>query len=353
MPPPKFKLDILAEIRRNNKPSNGNKFIKDIKQPIKLTLDLAKQPKKPTKEQVAAISNRLVKHYTIELETLGKVLVAPYSVTFCPGVFRRKRRNSDWSLQQLFALDFDDNTPPETIIERSYELGLIPNIVYTSFSDTPEHRKFRVIYACNIATMDRDKVARIQKSLLLCFPEADKACKDPARLYFGGKELIHSDYETLNSVNGIREIVEPYMVEQENKVQAYRRAMPKDYTPSRSFKTIRQKVRILDDFMNLKRVRYIDLFGLLTNLRYIPNGLAMAKAVMHEYNREIRVDPYTDNHMNLLAWIASKEYLPTALENFSNYEEDWAYANLLNVPAEDRNEDTRNDDFFKSFKQTY
>lgn len=103
------------------------------------------------------------------------------------------RTKACWESQDLLALDFDDGITPEEFLDRSRQLNLMPTFVYNSFSDTPEQRKFRAVYVLRERLYDYRDANACTLALMGLFKECDKACKDPSRLYYGGKEILYID----------------------------------------------------------------------------------------------------------------------------------------------------------------
>lgn len=63
--------------------------------------------------------------------------------------------------------------------------GITPNAWYPTFSDTPDKRKFRLIFFLDTLITNIDARSYLMESLFAMYPEADKACKDPAHFYYG------------------------------------------------------------------------------------------------------------------------------------------------------------------------
>lgn len=167
---------------------------------FRITLDRVKQAVKPEGKLVGTISNRLNKNEEVSIEEFATYMVQPNSFTWCPAVFNGGRKDENWINQQVFALDFDKNPNPEDILEICRIYGLICNVIYTSFSDTPEYRKLRVVFFLDKVVEDAKTAKFIQLNLMSLFDgdgiATDKACKDYARLFFGGKELLHLNPKT-------------------------------------------------------------------------------------------------------------------------------------------------------------
>jgi hypothetical protein len=160
-----------------------------------VSLDATINAQKPT-DDVRRISARL-KRTEVTLEELATKLTQPYGYTFSAGVFATDgiRNNKSWQSQQLFALDFDRDITLKDVLERATRFDIKPVFAYSSFSASEVYpNKFRVIWAMNEVVKTEQVRNLIILSLMQIFPECDNSCKDASRIYFGGKELLYSDY---------------------------------------------------------------------------------------------------------------------------------------------------------------
>ena len=354
-----------------------------MKNTFKVTIDSTRRnSSKPQKSEIGTISKNLKTQHSLNLPSdFSKILVQPYSVTFCCSTFvdSGKRLNANWEQQSVFALDFDNGINPEEVLERLAKNNIVANITYTSFSDTPELRKFRVLLFINKSVLDKKVAKFIITSLMEMFPEADKSCKDLCRMFFGGKELIKTDntindyqhlmdtlsilhigrnnnrtrglvnkdamkYSTTDnnytgifndasfeSVFGLEEKVEVEISNTDYNVvsnisKPYNNGVPIEKF---NFEKAAQQVSIFNDFINGKRVYHNELTGLASNLVHIKGGLKLMTTVMTEYNRVDGEFPYTDNSFSSVSYYNYKKYYPQRLENFSPYKEDHIHLNII------------------------
>lgn len=181
---------------------------------IKILLDTKTYGRKPSKDIVeqtfisdgvekniyepGMVNIRLVKNQVyIRVNELIKAIIEGKAFTLA--AFKEgddgkiHRTKACWESQDLLALDFDDGITPEQFIDRSKQLNLMPTFVYTSFNDTPELRKFRAVYVLKERLYDYRDANTCTLALMELFKECDKACKDPSRLYYGGKKIIYED----------------------------------------------------------------------------------------------------------------------------------------------------------------
>ena len=116
-------------------------------------------------------------------------------------------RSGNWVSQQCAALDFDNKREvrgddgrlrkcdlregepgymdPLDALQRCYDHGLPPLALYFTFSATLDHPRFRIVFLLSEPVRDPALMREANLGLLRLFPEADRACKDLVRLYFG------------------------------------------------------------------------------------------------------------------------------------------------------------------------
>lgn len=103
--------------------------------------------------------------------------------------------------QQVFAVDIDDHLTIEAAKQMTLSKGFAPSFIYTSFSHTPEHHKFRVVYILDKPVDTATAREVIQKFMSLFTIDgksaADQRCKDVSRLYHGGKNIVYKNYDSV------------------------------------------------------------------------------------------------------------------------------------------------------------
>lgn len=185
-------------------------------------LDKTSYNNKPQGIEIAKITNRLEKSQVeIDINELADYLI--HGCTFKPSVLNGKKE-TDWMEQQLFALDFDEGTNIESELNRCKELNILPCFGYTSFSHTHEHHKFRLVFCTHEPITDYNTAKQLQLTLMNIFSHSDEKCKNLSRLYFGGRQLIYSNYD--NEIN-YKNIIEKYPSNLTTKVDVSRRAEKK------------------------------------------------------------------------------------------------------------------------------
>lgn len=101
--------------------------------------------------------------------------------------------------QQVFALDFDNtdaqhaplgpgepgHITPLQALQRCYDHDLQPVCLYFSFNACPDNIRFRIVLATPELVEVYEDAHGLIMQLLMLFPEADQACKNPNRLFYG------------------------------------------------------------------------------------------------------------------------------------------------------------------------
>lgn len=166
---------------------------------IKCMIDNVNYDSKPQGREIGKIQNRLSKaSKEITIKDLANKLIS--GSTFRPA-FLMGKKDEDWISQQLFALDFDDGTTIKKELERCEGFDIKPCFGYTSFSHRENHHKFRLVFCSNKVIKDINKAKKFQLTLMKIFDSCDIACKNPSRLYFGGKDLIYKGFDNMIDVD--------------------------------------------------------------------------------------------------------------------------------------------------------
>ena len=285
--------------------------------------------------------------------------------TWCPATFNGGRSNANWTSQSVFALDFDSGILPEVIIARCQSLDIIPNVVYTSFSDSETLRKFRLVFFIDMIIKTQEKAKELQLTLMELFPECDASCKDYARMFFAAKEVVYVDEQINDTIKLAKHVINRRNSVNRSEVQT---SLPAAYSSSSLFtqksvmndvdaansnttrtqrtkpdfnKSIRklnkknfnldraiERIQILQDFFAGEKLKHPQLFGLATNMLYINNGLDMMIEVMKGYNKEGRIY-YNDDKFEMIEQVRKSDYKSQQIGQFSPYREDAAWKNVF------------------------
>ncbi|WP_422406934.1 MULTISPECIES: hypothetical protein [Gammaproteobacteria] len=130
--------------------------------------------------------------------------------TILPAVMNGERKKANFKSQQILMLDFDNKeTNPAAmfqILGREFTTKHAA-FTYQSFSSTPEQPKFRLVFVLDKPLTSAEQVEAMYIELFKHYPEADIACKDASRLFFGGRHLIPINYDNVLSTEAVAHIV--------------------------------------------------------------------------------------------------------------------------------------------------
>ena len=333
-----------------------NENIGELK--YEITIDPRKWNHKPTKEEAATITRNLIIQTGLTINHFAQIVAPPYSLTWSGGLFNGTRSNNSWLKQSVFALDFDRGTLTiEEIYGKLKDIGITPQLWYTSFSDSPSLRKFRVVIFLDTPVTDEKIHKMIYKSLFSLFPDVDKNCKDASRNFFGGKEctIVHTDPISTSSFidalsiqqysadsksfrkvplksryyTGLNSAQKPtflYNIYTNDQISATGHTTPTTSVQGGKKVKIdvelaRTRIKILDEFLSGRWLYHNQLFGLATNLIHVEGGFQLMKNTMEKYNYEGKTQ-YTQNNFNILPYVNKVNYHPMPIYSFSPFEED-------------------------------
>ena len=324
-------------------------------------LDTTPMSKKPTNGETKIISNRITLFTGLTETEMVRYTQPPYSYTFVPAEIKGKRCSANWVRQNLFVLDFDGGIMPQEVIDRLWDYGITPNIIYYTFSDTPERRKFRVLILVDKVITDPKEAEFYRRGLMIVFPEADKSCKDAARMFFGGikseklssspteltklSELINikiitndngrtrnleknSNFYNINrnTPNSPKKANNNYSFSEPQK-RAYLDTVKQNKFP---FEQCLSNVKILQDFHRGVQLPHPQLFGLATSFISIKGGEKYMNQIMTFYNEKGKTD-YDEDKFSIVKMVKYYDYFPERLSSYSPYEEDHKYTDLIDA----------------------
>lgn len=184
-----------------------------------VTLDRQQFDRKP--QSVAAITKRMQQGGSIELDESGFCEAVRRGQTWCGGCYEPSC--DGWGAfvgLQIVALDFDNSTdvldaqgqtvrgadgrkakrplyPGEAgflsmtdALDRCERLSLFPMCAYQTMSASDTWHKFRVVLDLGEHIGDEGEACAILGELLTAFPEADQACSNLNRLFFGSNGIV-------------------------------------------------------------------------------------------------------------------------------------------------------------------
>jgi len=300
--------------------------------------------KPDNKKDIGNISSNLIATKT-NIKQLAEFL--SNGQTFAPAIFKDNiRKNDTFISTQIFALDFDDNQEPTDKIKLFADYGIKTNILYYSFSHTEAHKKFRLVFVIDTEITDRKMRDKIQLALMDIAFDADKACKDVARMFYGTnrKAIILTPYP--NKLKDILPAIDIYI--NSNVSEPTKRAntetlknfqknaslinINKDSGKMKENETIRsynfieaQKTSpILKSFATGTHLKYRPLLVLATNMYYIEGGIKWMRDCMDA------TETYKAEDYALLSVPSRYNYLPMDITDFDS-SLSGEYKNLLYI----------------------
>lgn len=294
---------------------------------------------KPT--NVAAESINCNNVIEVTIREFANLVTQPNGYTWCPATFKdNKRSNNNWLQQSIFALDFDSGISISDVVCKLQSVNINPNIVYTSFSDTSALRKFRVVLFVDKVIDNSTEAKLMQLKLMNLFEgSVDIACKDYARMFFGGKELVMIS-EELNSVKNIEQLEykDSMKIKVNNEIYTNNENinLGVNNQSNEQFKQVEiedlsmlEQSNLFNRFKNGEWLYHNELFVLATNLYWITNKgnnlLDKMKATMIKWNNEGKTQ-YTENNFNIINSQLLNKYSPASLKQIDKNE---LYTNLL------------------------
>ena len=193
-----------------------------------VSFDGHRHKKKPEGKEKGLISRNL-SATTLTYDFLAK-RVANDGCTFCPATYAGTRKNENFTGQQLFVVDIDDNATYQEMKRRADSCELPVLFTYKTFSWTPENDKFRLVFALDREVRDPNTAKIVTAIFMRIFNECDKSCKDLARMFFGSTHgLYHLADEACEiSLKHLIISFNSYMYNQYDQAH-YRRELDKFY----------------------------------------------------------------------------------------------------------------------------
>jgi hypothetical protein len=121
------------------------------------------------------------------------------------------RKEANFVSRQLLMVDIDSGmTIPELLDNDFY--NCCGAGFYATPSFTPELHKFRICFILEQPETDVNRLRKINRGLLKVFAQADEACKDPCRLFYGTPDCVFYEQTdkilTLDIVEQLVEIID-------------------------------------------------------------------------------------------------------------------------------------------------
>lgn len=306
---------------------------------------------KPNNQQIAQIRAALTPT-GLTITELATITAPPNSYTIAPALFTGGTlNNQSWRGQQVYYLDFDGRITVEDVLSRFKEFGITPNYYYHTFSHSEAQPRFRIVLLSDHVVEDASTAKNIKHGLLNVVPEADRACIDNARLFYGGVDCtILNDnpipYHLIHALAGVAAITSdhgktryvPNRVSllnyykgtqiETNNLDKYIDYLKKLKDNKVDFEKLAERVQIFNDFINGKWLYHNELFGLATSLHWLKGGKKLFTDTMSKYNQLNRTN-YDNFKLNIIKYVANQQYLPMHLSAYSPHTADHEYSNLI------------------------
>ncbi|MBU8689501.1 hypothetical protein KM918_19470 [Priestia megaterium] len=165
---------------------------------MKMIFDTVEYSSKPSGSEIGAINNRIIQYLPVDIDVAEMVQEVTKGKTFTPAIFKLvngsiKRSKVNWESQQVIALDFDEGLTLEEAKNNTF-FQQNAAFLYTTFRHKESHHKFRVVFILDRPLTRYKDFESLMDSLLERYPQADRACRDGSRLFFGGREAIPFDF---------------------------------------------------------------------------------------------------------------------------------------------------------------
>ncbi len=160
------------------------------------------------KEEVTAHKNRSFNPFEGTISEFAAEINKGHA--FCVELTSNSRCDKNFKSASFVALDFDGGSKLEEIKQNEF-VKKYGTIIYT----TPNHGKggkdrFRVIFVLEEAIESANEYKKLIKSILKLFPQADQACSDVTRFYFGSKDSNPEIYESYLDKEKTKELINSY-----------------------------------------------------------------------------------------------------------------------------------------------
>ena len=163
--------------------------------------------KEQAKQWIGAIKNNKAQAFKsdiieMNLEELSSIIKDKHTIIPAILTENEKLEDSNWTSQQVFALDIDNISARTTIndlIARFKSNDIECAMVYTSFSHTEANPKYRMIFIADKVIYDYATAKQVTEALHTIAMCADEKCTDLSRIYFAGKEVIYKAEATFNA----------------------------------------------------------------------------------------------------------------------------------------------------------
>lgn len=137
------------------------------------------------------------------------------------------RNDENFVSRELIMVDIDSGMTIEELLDnewyQEYGAGY-----YITPSYTVEKPRFRILFRLEQPETDSQRLRKINRGLLALFVQADQACKDPTRIFYGTPNCLRKDWRNNLLTNDFVQVLVE-ITEQLDTEQMSQRTDPADY----------------------------------------------------------------------------------------------------------------------------
>lgn len=128
------------------------------------------------------------------------------------------RKEANFVSRQLIMVDIDNGMTIPELFENDFYNAYGAGF-YATPSFTEQHHKFRIMFRLPEAETDPARLRKINRGLLKVFEQADEACKDPTRIFYGTPNCKYYEQRTnILPEEAVAVLIE--LIEEEDRQQA-------------------------------------------------------------------------------------------------------------------------------------
>ncbi len=162
-----------------------------IEETFVIQIDSVSYKEKPNGSEIGKIKTRTQGSTPSSLTIKEFSEIVQKGISFSPGILENGLKAANWKQQQIFCIDIDneDNNEPILGVKQAIKIcedkDLPISMLYYSYSHTPQKPKFRLVFTLCEPITNEGQRRNFINNLISLFPQADKSCVNPDRIFFG------------------------------------------------------------------------------------------------------------------------------------------------------------------------